>query len=402
VLAVSDHPVPRPFLTGERLRAWCGVLLTLEAVTFAVLIAGTHGWIVPLPAPVSTDFVSFYAAGALAWDGAPALVYDMAAHHAAEQSATEAGIEYQFFFYPPVFLLVLAPLSRLPYLAAFLIFEAVTLALYCAAIRPLLAGRGQGWWLFVLAFPAVFWTLGLGQNSFLTAAVFCAGLLLLDVRPILAGALLGALCYKPHIGILIPVALIAGGYYRTALAAAASVCALVLASLAAFGLAPWAAFIDHFLTSSDIYASGRIDLAGVVTPFAFIRLLGAPSVLASAAQGAVTVIAAALVWQVWRRRGPLAPRAAALLAATTLAVPVLLLYDLMLAQLALLFLLAGRALAGLSVAEKSVIALVFATPFFCRMVGTVTHAQLAPFAAIALLIWASRGMTVPGEDYRHA
>jgi alpha-1,2-mannosyltransferase len=47
-----------------------------------------------------------------------------------------------------------------------------------------------------LAFPAVFWTLGLGQNAFLTATLFGGFTLLLDRRPIAAGILLGLLCYK--------------------------------------------------------------------------------------------------------------------------------------------------------------------------------------------------------------
>jgi hypothetical protein len=77
---------------------------------FLFLVAGTHGLIVPLAGPTSTDFVSFYAAGALADAGTPELAYDQAAHDAAEQRATAAGVEYRFFYYPPVFLLLCAAL----------------------------------------------------------------------------------------------------------------------------------------------------------------------------------------------------------------------------------------------------------------------------------------------------
>jgi hypothetical protein len=73
------------------------VLLAMELVGFVFFMAGTHGWITPLRQPVSTDFVSFYAAGRLADTGTPALVYDQAAHHAAEQAATEPGIAYNYF-----------------------------------------------------------------------------------------------------------------------------------------------------------------------------------------------------------------------------------------------------------------------------------------------------------------
>ena len=110
------------------------MLLALELAGFAFFVAGTHGWITPLRRPVSTDFVSFYAAGRLADAGTPALVYDQAAHYAAEQAATEPGIAYNYFYYPPVFLLLCAVLARLPYLAAFVAFQAGTLV-PCAAGR---------------------------------------------------------------------------------------------------------------------------------------------------------------------------------------------------------------------------------------------------------------------------
>ena len=133
---------------------------------FFFLVAGTHGLIVPLATPTSTDFVSFYAAGALADSGTPELAYDQAAHDAAEHRATAAGIEYRFFFYPPVFLLLCAVLARLPYLMAFLVFEGATLALCLIVMREILAERGWSVVIPVLAFPATFWTLGLGRIRF--------------------------------------------------------------------------------------------------------------------------------------------------------------------------------------------------------------------------------------------
>ena len=113
-------------LDRRRITAYCAILLSIEVSGFLFLIAGTYGLIVPLPAPTSTDFVSFYAAGSLAEAGTPELVYDQAAHHAAEERATAPGVEYRFFYYPPIFLLLCAPLARLSYLVAFVVFEAAT------------------------------------------------------------------------------------------------------------------------------------------------------------------------------------------------------------------------------------------------------------------------------------
>jgi alpha-1,2-mannosyltransferase len=101
-------------LDRDRVLAYCRILLAAEIGIFVFLVAGTHGLIVPLAGPTSTDFVSFYAAGALADAGTPELAYDPAAHEAAEQRATAPGVEYRFFYYPPVFLLLCAFLARCP------------------------------------------------------------------------------------------------------------------------------------------------------------------------------------------------------------------------------------------------------------------------------------------------
>ena len=95
----------------------------------------------------------------------------------------------------------------MPYLVAFALFQACTLGMFIVMMRRLLREQGAGWLAPLLAFPAVFWTLGLGQNAFLTAALFGGFTLMVDRRPVGAGILLGALCYKPHFGLLVPGAL---------------------------------------------------------------------------------------------------------------------------------------------------------------------------------------------------
>jgi hypothetical protein len=86
------------WLDRRRIIAYCAILLAIEVSGFLFLVAGTHGLIVPLSAPTSTDFVSFYAAGSLVNAGTPELVYDQVAHNAAEERATAAGVEYRFRF----------------------------------------------------------------------------------------------------------------------------------------------------------------------------------------------------------------------------------------------------------------------------------------------------------------
>src|ERR1700722_3590793 len=211
------------WLTRERIIAGGQALLLSELTILVLLALWQHGIISDQVSRTSSDFVSFYAAGKLALAGTPALAYDQAAHFVAEQRFMVEGAPYQYFFYPPVVLLLFAPLALLPYYVAFYAFEIATLAAFLYTIRQILREPDWAWAGPVLAFPAVFWTLGLGQNAFLTATLFGGFTLLIDRRPALAVMLLGTLCYKPHFGLLAPVALLAGGRWRAFLAAGATV-----------------------------------------------------------------------------------------------------------------------------------------------------------------------------------
>jgi alpha-1,2-mannosyltransferase len=376
-------PSSENWFDRRRIITLCAILLAVELGGFSFLVAGTHGWIVPLAEPASTDFVSFYAAGSLADAGTPELAYDQPAHQAAEERATEPGIQYRFFYYPPVFLLLCAGLARLPYLEAFLVFEAASLALYLFVTRRILQETGWAPLVPLLAFPAVFWTLGLGQNSFLTAALFGAGLLCIDRRPVVAGVLFGALCYKPHFGVLVPVALIAGGHWRALAAAVVSVAALCGLSLILFGWGTWHDFLAEAALSHATYVSGKVSFGGFVTPFGATLLLGATASAAYAVQAAATLIAALLVAWVWRSGRPLAIRAATLAAATLVAVPVALVYDLMLAAVAAAWL--TRDEGGLSAWENATMAVLVVLALDPRDVAEAWHFPVAPLVAIAVL-----------------
>jgi alpha-1,2-mannosyltransferase len=376
------------WLSRRRVLAYSRILLVLETITFLFFIAGTHGWIVPLNHATTTDFASFYAAGSLADVGTPALAYDQSAHYAAERNATEAGIEYQFFYYPPVYLLLCAILARLPYLVAFIAFELATLALYLRVAHWTLPAQGWAILLPLLAFPSVFWTFGLGQNSFLTAALFGAGLLLVDRRPVAAGLVFGLLCYKPHFGLLIPVALAANGNWRAFAAAACSASLIVALSVLLFGWATWDEFLRLATGSYATYESGRIDFAGFVSPFGAVRLLGGGPGIAYVVQAGVTLAVAAIVAVIWRERLSLPVRAAALAAGTLIAIPVVLVYDLMVASIAALWLVHAGSASGHRPWQKSALAALFIVPLFSRDIGTAFHLPLAPLAALALFILA--------------
>lgn len=378
-------PTRPPLLARRRVISLCSILLAIEIAFFCFLAAGTYGLIVPLPNPTSTDFVSFYAAGSLANAGTPQLAYDHAAHYAAEERATQPGIVYNFFYYPPVFLLLCAMIARLPYTVAFVVFEAVSLGFYLFVMRRILGERGWAILVPILAFPPVLWTIGLGQNGFLTAGLLGLATLLVDRRPAAAGLLFGALCCKPHFALLVPVALVAGGQWRALTATAIATITLCLLSLALFGGETWHDFLIAAAGSRSVYASGRIPFGGFVTPFGGAMLLGATPIFAGLLQSAATAIAAGGVALVWRRNLPLPIRAASLISATLVAVPLALFYDLVLAGVAAAWLLRGEGEYRLPQWGGLVLAGLYVFSLNPRGIAIAWHFPLGLFVAFSLV-----------------
>jgi len=369
------------WLTKYRMAGYAWILLTCQVLGFLFFVAGTHGLIVPLKNPTSTDFVGFYAAGSLADAGHGWLAYDQAAHYAAEQQATEPGIAYSFFYYPPVFLLICAIVARLPYLCAFAAFQAGGLSACLLAVRGILPNVKP---VFLLGFPAVFWTLGTGQNAFLTAGLFAAATWNIDRRPVIAGLLFGALCYKPHFGLLIPIALVAGGHGRAFAAAGGAVLALAGLSAWAFGWETWTAFLHATASSPAIYTS-QADLAGIASPFGAMLALGQARSHAMIVQACATLGAAVLVGIVWRRRLSLSVRAAVLLAATPAAVPIVQFYDLMLAGVAIAWLVRAGRTSGFAPWTQTLLAVAYVLPLFSGNLGGVDHWLVSPVTATLVL-----------------
>jgi hypothetical protein len=232
----------------------------------------------------------------------------------------------------------------------------------------------------------VFWNFGLGQNGFLTAALFGAATLTLERRPVLSGLLFGALCYKPHFGLLVPVALAAGGHWRTFAAAAVSLCVLVLVSLAWFGADTWRDFLAVATASREMYASGRIRFGGFVSPFGAIRLLGGSIGAAYAVQAVASFIAAAAVYLTWRRAAgpPLATRSATLIAATLVGAPVSLLYDLLSGAMAAAWLVRNDGQSGSATPGERTMLAFLCIPLLAGLnIAEATNIPVFPLTAIA-------------------
>ena len=188
------------------------------------------------------------------------------------------------FFYPPVYLLFVLPLGLLPYYGALAVWLAATGAAYALTVRKF-AGGAVGL-LPILAFPAVFSTVGHGQNALLTTALFAGGALKLERRPLIAGLILGALCFKPQLALLVPLTLAVTGRWRALAGFFAG--ALILAGLSwlAFGAETWRAFPAENALARATLEQGLVDQAKIQSAFAALRVLGAPLAAAYGVAGA--------------------------------------------------------------------------------------------------------------------
>jgi hypothetical protein len=404
------------WLTRERARLWALAVLAASTVGLAYLIATSDGLNDYQGRPLGTDFSNVYAAGSHVMEGKAAAAFDWPAQYAREQAIFGANTPFYGWHYPPFFLFVAGLLALMPYALSLAVWQGATLVLYLGTIwlilRSVSAGAGAWdnlltrdpfWLLLALAFPAVFVNIGHGHNGFLTAALLGAALVTLDRRPVLAGILFGLVAYKPQFGVLIPLALIAGGRWRAFAAAGITVAALALATLLAFGPEVWRAFFaSTVLTRVEVLEQGGTGWHKIQSVFAMVRMWGGGVPLAYAVQGAVTAaLAAALVW-LWRGSAAFPLKAAALTIAAIVATPYSLDYDFVVLAPAIAFLAADGLARGFGAFEKTALAVLWSMPLIARTVAEQVVVPLGVpvmLAVFVLVMWRAvgeAGLTSPG------
>jgi hypothetical protein len=377
------------WLDPSRARAYARILAGVQLLGLIGLLLSAQNGLDLRGEPVGTDFVSFWTAARLALSGASASVYDPAIHHAAEQAVFGPALDWYAFFYPPVYLLYVLPLGLLPYFAALAVWLGATLAGYALTIRQA-AAKSFGI-LPILAFPAVLSTLGHGQNAFLTTALFAGGALLLERRPGIAGLILGALCYKPQMAMLVPLALAVAGRWRALAGFAAGVLILAGLSWLAFGEAAWRAFLAENVLARATLEQGLVDPAKMQSAFAALRVVGAPLPLAYGVQALVSLAAVAVMIRLLRRTPDALSQMAVTAVAGLLATPFVLDYDFTLLALPLAVVL-SRALRGKFLPfEKSALLAAYLLPAVARPLALFADAPLSPLVlALFLAVLAQR------------
>jgi len=429
------------WLTRERIRMVAVAVLIASAAGFLYLVVTATGGVDLQGRPIGTDFSNVYAAGTYVLEGNFQAPFDSVQQFARERSIFGAATQFYGWHYPPYFLFVAAALAWMPYGLALFVWQVVTLGLYLLAIRAILSSfrgaqsaspesistglQGQApkitlwrqwlwipdsrgachraghfgpdplaasgmtadWLLLALAFPAVLINVGHGHNGFLTAALLGGGLVSLDRRPLIAGILFGLMAYKPQFGLMIPIALAAGGYWRSFAAAAATAALLTLVTTLVFGVQVWHAFfVGAEFTRTVVLEQGDTGWHKIQSIFSWARMWGAPVSLAYAIQGAATLVFAMASAWLWHGKAPYPLKASGLCLAAILATPYTLDYDMMVLAPAIAFLAADGMARGFGPWEKTALAALWLVPLVARTVPQVTLIPLGVPAMLAMFV----------------
>ena len=330
---------------------------------FAAQLALSEHFVTPSGAPVGGDFVAFWTAAKSLAAGGGAEIYDPAIFKDRLLEFAPVLETYNLTWqYPPTFYFTISFLALLPFGLGYALWTGGSIAIFAATLR---SARIKGApLLFVLAAPVVFQAAITGQTGFLAAGLLIGAGLFPDKRPMVAGICAALLTMKPQLGVLLPFAFIAGGYWRAFFWAAAGTATLCLASIAAFGVEPWFAFFDSILGASLALRDGVMPLFKMPTIFAAFTLAGATNEISLVIHGLGAIAALWATIAVWRRNDSNALRLGVLCAGAFFVSPYLFYYE-------LVILAAPIALLALEAREKGwrphdhlILAALFLLPLF--------------------------------------
>jgi hypothetical protein len=351
--------------------------------------------------PLGYDFITFWAASHLTLGGDAAAAFDAHRILTAERIAVPASDSIFLWHYPPTYQLLVAPLALLPYGAAFLAFVGASIAAYVLTLRKLIDKRvvtSRDAFFLIVAFPGAFICILHGQNSLYSAALFAGGLLAMERgRPYFAGFLLGLLAYKPQLGLLIPVALIASRDWRVFFSTGATALGFAALATLVFGPDLWQVFFKDMPLVREIMEAGLLRWEKMPSAFIFFRYLGLPVLLSYALQAMTALGAAACVAFVWRR-GTSRLAWAVLVPATLLVTPYTFDYELAMLAIPLIILANDMVAQGAKRLEKIALVSLYVFPAVLAPIAEHTHFQIGfPMLLLALVLSVRRTVAAEGN-----
>ena len=319
-----------------RLYGWAGIFIFFFLLLWVVL---RNPWpFLPNGTPRCIDFGFFWLSGKLAVAGDTARIFDYPAWSAVQAAFFGPGICLNFnrFYYPPTLLFLTYPLGLIPYSIALTAWLIASFGFYLAVVYAIIPRRETLLTASTLA-AVILSNVLLGHTGFLTAALLGLSLVFMERRPWLSGIFLALLTYKPHFGLLFPIALLASHNWRVIGSTISA--AVVLGALAAiaFGYEGWTSFI-HALTDRT---SGLGPAVGVEmrlqSIFGLFQLVDASVWISWNAQLVVSIMVAVGTWTIWAKPISFNLKAAAVCGGILLVSPYALFYDLCILSIAAAF-----------------------------------------------------------------
>lgn len=326
------------------------------------------------------DFLNFWMAGKAAFAEDPAAYYDRLFY--ARTLGTIAGQGYeQVMSYPPTIMLVAAPFGLLPYHMAWLLWTVAGLWL----LWRVTAREDRASAVVLMLSPAVLLCVICGQNALFSAVLILLVFRWMDVRPVCAGLLLGLLTLKPQLGLLFPVLLLASR--RWSVLVTASITAAGLLGLSALLLGPdvITAYLQEGMATQRTVLLEADDMLRLMmsTPFIDMKIAGLDTQPALVVQTCCSLAMAAVVGWVFCRRRDALLSFAIFVAASVVATPYLMGYDLVVLSWVSLLVLQ---MPELSKRGRMIALLNFALPLvrFFTGVAAIPGASLVP---MAMVVW---------------
>jgi hypothetical protein len=316
----------------------CGAIVGLAPLT-RLYEVDANGVSLFVGKPPTLDFTNLWFGGRLAIAGQTDTLFDIEAYRGALERMFNSSLQPSEWSYPPSLLLVGVPLALMPLYPAYVLWTigtlgALSLILYRAGL-PLAAC------LLLWISPAALTNIFFGHNGAATAALLIGGLLTAERKPWVAGLCFGLLTMKPHLGILVPVCLVAAGYWRAIGWSAFFSVVIGLMTAAWFGPEVW----QGFFTVTQPFMQGVLEAPygnnyqlNAATLFLTARWLGADLTTAYVFQSLASIGIAMIVWKIWREDSDLLVKVAATAALTPLATPYAYSYDMVMVAAAVIIL----------------------------------------------------------------
>ena len=383
------------WFTRQRLRIYPRIFIGVYSVIIIFWTATQFLLADEPPNSLRNDFAGFWSVGQLVLESRSAEAYiPQRAYEAQEKFIPDHEVRLPWF-YPPQFFFVVGSLARLPFLPAFFVWTLGSVVCLAFALRAV-APHPLTIWIF-LASPGLFWTLRWGQSGILAAALIGGAVYLMARRKhIGAGVLTALLTFKPHLGLLIPFALIAARQWRVFAVAATTTVLMAGFSTLAFGPEIWTKFLGAIETSFAMQLSGALPANQMVSISAFLNSLGSPPEIERVAQLILSIFVLIVICFVWWRSGPSLLSGAVLIAGSLLVTPHILGYDLMLFAPAIAILAWDGFQRGWLRGERTSLALLWLWPWISESIQHVTRVNVGVVGSLLLFVLVYRRHQVTG------